>query len=214
MRELDFDFLRERLSPEAMQILSASIEESRQRNHNFLSEDHILLALCKKERKLLQDTICRHALKIEDFTAETQTLLDSTKPYVGRSFKMTPELKRTLRTAWKGVSETEQRVIETFDLLDAIQKNGTAAAWGFIQETGLPSDEFHKSLDEYKRYYFENKKWNVPEDLNFEPPRHKIKPQSHKTKQSRLLVYGSILILFILIALVLLLCLSGLIKAL
>jgi ATP-dependent Clp protease ATP-binding subunit ClpA len=87
MRELDFDFFRERLSPEAMQILSASIEESRQRNHNFLSEDHILLALCKKERKLLQDTVCRNALRIEDLTEETQTLLDSTKPYVGRSLR-------------------------------------------------------------------------------------------------------------------------------
>jgi ATP-dependent Clp protease ATP-binding subunit ClpA len=214
MRELDFDFFRERLSPEAMQILSASIEESRQRNHNFLSEDHILLAICKKERKLLQDTVCRNALRIEDLTEETQTLLDSTKPYVGRSLRITPELKRTLRTAWEGVSETEQRAIETFDLLDAIHKNGTAAAWGFIQKTGLPSEEFHHSLDEYKRYYFENKKWNVPEDLNFEPPRDKIKPQSNKTKHSRLVVYGSILILFVLIVLVLLLCLGGLIKAL
>ena len=197
-----------------MQILSASIEESRCRNHNFLSEDHILLAICKKDRRLLQDTVCKHALKVEDFTAETRTLLDSTKPYVGRSFRMTPELKRTLRTAWEDVSETEQRPIETFDLLDAIQKNGTAAAWGFIQKTGLPYDEFHQNLDEYKRYYFENKRWNVPEDLNFEPPRHKTKPQSHTTKHSRLLVYGSILILLVLIALVLLLCLCGLIKAL
>src|SRR5262245_14881013 len=167
-----------------MQILSASIEESRQRNHNFLSEDHILLAICRKERKLLQDTVCRHALNIEDFTAKTKTLLDSTKPYVGRSFKMTPELKKTLRTAWEDVSETENKKIETFDLLDAIQKNGTAGAWGIVRKTGLPSDEFHQNLDEYKHYYFENKKWNLPEYLSF-------KPQSHKIKRSKFLFYGS-----------------------
>lgn len=203
MRELDFDFLRERLSPDAMQIFSASIEESRQRNHNFLSEDHILLAICRKERKLLQDTVCRHALKIEDFTAETKTLLDSTKPYVGRSFKMTPELNKTLRTAWENVSETGNKKIETFDLLDAIQKNGTAAAWRIVRKSGLPSDEFHHNLDEYKHYYFENKKWNVPEYLTFDPPEEReIKPRTYEIKQSRFVFYGSILIL---IALVLLL---------
>lgn len=210
MRELDFDFLRERLSPEAMRIFSASIEESRLRNHNFLSEDHILLAICKKERKLLQDTVCKHALKLEDFTAETKTLLDSTKPYVGRSFKMTPELKRTLRTAWEGVAETEPRRIETFDLLDAIQKNGTAAAWGIVQKIGLPSDEFHQNLDEYKRYYFENRKWNI------KPQSHKIiEPHSPKIiKRSRFVFYGSILIMIVLTVLVLLLFLSGLMKML
>ncbi len=158
MRELDFDFLRERLSPEAMQIISASIEESRRRNHNFLSEDHVLLALCKKDRKLLQDTVCRNSLKIEDLTAETKILLDSTRPYVGRSFRMTPELKRTLRTAWGNVAETEHRRIETFDLLDAIERNGTSAAWEIIKKTGLPSPEFHDHLKEYKRNYLENRK--------------------------------------------------------
>ena len=202
MRELDLDFLQERLSPEAMQVFSASIEESRLRNHNFLNEDHVLLAICKKERKLLQDTVCKHALKIEDLTAETKTLLDSMKPYVGRSFKMTPELKRTLRTAWEGFAEPEQRRIETFDLLDAIHKNGTAAAWGIIQKTGLPSNEFHQNLDEYKRYYFESRKWNIK--------RHSPKI----IKRSRFVFYGSILIMIVLTVLVLLLFLSGLMKML
>lgn len=77
MRELDFDFLREKLSPKAMQILSASIEESRRRNHNFLSEDHVFLSPCKNDRKLLQDTACRTALKIEDLIAETWLYLNS-----------------------------------------------------------------------------------------------------------------------------------------
>jgi ATP-dependent Clp protease ATP-binding subunit ClpA len=200
VRELDFDFLRDRLSPDAMQIFSASIEESRQRNHNFLSEDHILLAICRKERKLLQDTVCRHALKIEDFTAETKTLLDSTKPYVGRSFKMTPELKKTLQIAWQDVSETENKKIEIFDLLDAIQKNGTAAAWRIVRKTGLPPDEFHHNLDEYKQYYFENKKYNVSEDLTFNPPeKRELKTRPYEIKYSRFLFYGSILILLALI---------------
>lgn len=192
-----------------MQIFSASIEESRQRNHNFLSEDHILLAICKKNRKLLEDTVCRKTLKIEDFTAETKTLLDSTKPYVGRSFKMTPELKRTLRTAWEDLSETAKKKIETFDLLDAIQKNGTAAAWQIVRKTGIPSDEFHHNLDEYKRYYFENKKSNVPEYLTFKVPDEQSRNQEiterryiHKTK---FIVYGSALILLAFIILIVLL---------
>jgi ATP-dependent Clp protease ATP-binding subunit ClpA len=207
VRELDFDFLRERLSPEAMQIFSASIEESRQRNHNFLSEDHILMAICRKERKLLQDTICRNTLKIEDFTAETKTLLDSTKPYVGRSFKMTTELKKTLRTAWDDISETANKQIETFDLLNAIEKNGTATAWSIVRTAGLPSDEFHKNLDEYKNYYHHNKKWNVPEYLSFNQPDDRIpeireQAYIHKTK---FIAYGSLLILLMLATLIVLL---------
>lgn len=188
-----------------MQIFSASIEESRQRNHNFLSEDHILLAICKKNRKLLEDTVCRKALKIEDFTAETKTLLDSAKPRVGRSFKITPELKRTLRTAWEDLSETEKKKIETFDLLDAIQKNGTSAAWQIVRKTGLPSDEFHQNLNEYKRYYFENKKWTVAEYAEIaDDPSPKITKQRyiHKTN---FIVYGSALILFALVILIVLL---------
>lgn len=193
-----------------MQIFSASIEESRQRNHNFLSEDHILLAICKKNRKLLEDTVCRKTLKIEDFTAETKTLLDSTKPYVGRSFKMTPELKRTLRTAWEDLSETEKKKIETFDLLDAIQKNGTSAAWQIVRKTGIPSDEFHHNLDEYKRYYFENKKWNVPEYLTFKLPADQSSPKAEISEQryihkTKFIVYGSALILLAFIILIVLL---------
>jgi ATP-dependent Clp protease ATP-binding subunit ClpA len=139
-------------------------------------------------------------LKIENFTAETKTLLDSTKPYVGRSFKMTPELKKTLQTAWQDVSETENKNIETFDLLDAIQKNGTAAAWGIVRKTGLPSDEFHHNLDEYKHYYFENKKYNVPENLRFDPPEEpEIRPRTYEIKHNRFVFYGSILILLALL---------------
>jgi ATP-dependent Clp protease ATP-binding subunit ClpA len=209
VRELDFDFLRERLSPGAMQIFSASIQESRQRNHNFLSEDHVLMAICRKERKLLQDTICRNALRIEDFIAETKTLLDSTKPYVGRSLKMTPELKKTLRTAWEEVSDTANKQIETFDLLDAIQKNGTAAAWGMVRKAGLTADEFYKNLDEYRNYCRENKKWNIPEYLTFDPPDERVPkireyPYIHKTK---FIVYGSLLILLTLVTLIVLLVL-------
>jgi ATP-dependent Clp protease ATP-binding subunit ClpA len=114
---------------------------------------------------------------------------------------MTPELKKTLQTAWQDVSEKENKKIETFDLLDAIQKNGTSAAWGIVRKTGLPSEEFHHNLNEYKKYYFENKKWNVPQDLTFDVPKErKIKPRTHGIKQSKFVFYGSILILLALLS--------------
>jgi ATP-dependent Clp protease ATP-binding subunit ClpA len=208
MRELDFDLLRERLSPNAIRVLSISIEESRRRNHNFLCDEHILLALCTHEPELIDCSLCGNSIKLTDLTAQTKDSLDKTKPRVGRSLKITPELQRTLRIAWDSIQEKNQRHIETFDLLKALHQNGKSVVWQKIRESGSPEEKIHQNLEKYAKLYFEREHERSEDEVNLAERRLTAalssvdKPREHKTHYtppSMFIRFGSFILILTII---------------
>jgi ATP-dependent Clp protease ATP-binding subunit ClpA len=204
MRELDFDLLREKLSPNAIRVLSISIEESRHRNHNFLCDEHILLALCKDEPELIDCSLCNTSIKLTDLTAQTKESLDKTQPRVGRSLKMTPELQRTLRLAWDSIQQKNQRHIETFDLLKALHQNGKSDVWKKIRESGSPEEQIHQNLEKYAKLYFEKEHERSEEDMKIAERRlnaalrnvdERREHKTHFTPPSTFIRFGSLILI-------------------
>jgi ATP-dependent Clp protease ATP-binding subunit ClpA len=193
MRELDFDLLRERLSPNAIRVVSISIEESRRRNHNFLSDEHILLALCKHEPELIDCSLCCDSIKLADLTAETKDSLDKMKPHVGRSLRMTPELQRILRIAWDNIQDKNRRHIETFDLLKALHQNGTSDVWQKIRQLASSEENIDDRLERYAKLYFEKEQERTNLDKEIELAEWQLNSEldnfvervKHPTKQSQ-----------------------------
>jgi hypothetical protein len=74
---------------------------------------------------------------------------------------MTPELQRTMRIAWENTQQQNRHHMESFDLLEALQKTGTSAVWQKIREEGFSDEQIHLNLKNYEKAYFLNKQTKV-----------------------------------------------------
>ena len=100
MREIDFGDYNDKLGKSGREVLALAIEESRQRNQNYLAAEHIFLGAVKIERKLFEDIVRNLRLTPGDIIKDVQQHLDSSKQYTGKGLKITFSMKSIFRLAW------------------------------------------------------------------------------------------------------------------
>jgi ATP-dependent Clp protease ATP-binding subunit ClpA len=124
MREMDFGDYNEKLSKSGREVLALAIEESRQRDQNYLAAEHLFLALVKIERKLYEDIVSDMHLDPGDIVKDVKRHLDLSKQYAGKGLKITFSMKSIFRLAWINAFQSGRSKIESHDLFVAIFQEG------------------------------------------------------------------------------------------
>ena len=121
---MDFGDYNDKLSKSGREVLALAIEESRQRDQNYLAAEHLFLALVKIERKLFEDIAQDVRLNPGDIIKDVRQHLDLSKQYVGKGLKITFSMKSIFRLGWINSFQNGRSKIESHDLLVAIFQEG------------------------------------------------------------------------------------------
>lgn len=138
-------------NPEIEQLIASAVKIAREKHHEYVMTEHVLLALCNYNpfRKVLErfgtDVVSLEA----DLTAYLDSLISLVKPRVDQP-KKTNALERVFNRALTQVLFTGRRTVTTLDLYLAIMAENNSHAHYFLLKYGVKKVEF---VDFWHKHY-------------------------------------------------------------
>ncbi len=121
----NLDVYQDKFSASGLRVFERAIEESRQRNQNYVSLGHLLIALDAEDggsfRNHLKRLRALHNLEAElrPFDNGIEKIMESMPKHEGKGVRIGPETKKFLRKAMAIAQCNRRDKIDTADLLSA-----------------------------------------------------------------------------------------------
>ena len=122
--------LTDKFSEAAQEVISRAAQESRRREHNFLSVEHIFYALGEVENALLTKVLQSKGVDPQMVTSLLEQELNNSQPYPDyKKMQITEPTQKLFSRALKRIREHGRQRIESFDLFVTLfaDPNGTPA---------------------------------------------------------------------------------------
>lgn len=117
---VDLQVYKEKFSESGQRILEAALEESRRREQNYVSNEHIVWALATAESGLFSETI--RDLGIDPVVVKTalERRLDAAKQHTGKGFRIGPDATQIFKFAMERARANGRRIIDSDDIFWAL----------------------------------------------------------------------------------------------
>jgi ATP-dependent Clp protease ATP-binding subunit ClpC len=166
----DIDAYKDKFSESGRKILDFALEESRRRDQNYVSVEHVVHALSIEEATLFNDTI--RDLSIEPLVVKglLEKRLEDCREHTGRGFRIAPETTELFKRAMDRARAQGRRVIDASDIFYVLANDERSVLNEILQNVGVPADEvgqaartrIHKEEKEQERI---RQKYELPATL-------------------------------------------------
>jgi ATP-dependent Clp protease ATP-binding subunit ClpA len=127
---LDLGPLTDKFSESGQKVIYRAIEESRRRDHNFLSVEHIFTALGEVENNLFTEIMRSISVEPQMVSQMLEQELAKSRQYVGKKMYIADTTRELFNRALKRARQHGRQTIESFDLFATL----------FADPAGSPAD--------------------------------------------------------------------------
>jgi ATP-dependent Clp protease ATP-binding subunit ClpA len=104
-------------------VLEKALGESRRRDQNYITVEHIIHALAKEESELFDSTIRSLAVDPAAVTGAIDRRLDNARQHVGKGFRIAPDTTDLFKRAMERARSRGRKTIESTDIFDVLSKD-------------------------------------------------------------------------------------------
>src|SRR5437870_4701931 len=160
---VDLGAYRDKFGDSGQRVLEKALGESKRRDQNYITVEHIIHALALEEPELFTAAIS--SLKI-DPKVVTQTIdkrLDNARLHVGKGFRIAPDTTDLFKRAMERARARGRKTIESTDIFDVLSKDDSllvqvllslgAKPDAVIEHSKTNVDEREKQEEQYRKKF-------------------------------------------------------------
>lgn len=133
----DFEISQTKIGPSGQKILDRAMEESRRRDHPFLTNEHLFLAFAQSEWDLFTQIMQDAGLNPNAIVRELEGYLNIAPAYTGRALRVSPATNLVLKIALHHASRAGRQAVEGPDLFAAIFEDSQGIPVSIVRQHGL-----------------------------------------------------------------------------
>src|SRR5256714_909829 len=118
----DLEAYKDKFSESGQRILQNALTESRRRDQNYISVEHIVSALSKEEPDLFNSTMRSLALDPINVARAIEHRLDTARQHVGKGVRIAPDTTDLFKRAMERARSHGRKTIEATDIFDVLSK--------------------------------------------------------------------------------------------
>ena len=117
---VDLGAYRDKFGESGQRVLENALGESRRRDQNYITVEHIISALAKEEPDLFNSTIRGLAIDPEVVTRAINKRLDNARQHIGKGFRIAPDTTDLFKRAMERARSRGRKTIEATDIFDVL----------------------------------------------------------------------------------------------
>src|ERR671939_492842 len=120
---IDLGAYKDKFAESGQRILEHALNESRRRDQNYVSIEHILNALASEEADLFNATMRDLALDPRAVRVVIERRLETSRQHVGKGFKIAPDTTDLFKRAMERARAQGRKTIEATDIFTALSQD-------------------------------------------------------------------------------------------
>ncbi len=136
----DLGAYKDKFSDSGQRILESALNESRRRDQNYVSVEHILHALTDEEADLFNSTMRDLALDPRSVKLKIEQRLESSRQHVGKGFKIAPDTTDLFKRAMERARAQGRKTIEATDIFLALSQDERSLLVEVLSNMGASPD--------------------------------------------------------------------------
>ena len=137
----DIDAYKDKFSESGQRVLEVALDESRKRDQNYVSTEHILHALASEEAELFNATMRDLAVDPRSVKLLIEKRLDAGRQHTGKGFRIAPETTELFKKSMDRARSQGRRVIEASDIFYVMSNDERSLLNDVLQNLGVPAEE-------------------------------------------------------------------------
>ena len=137
----DIDAYKDKFSESGRRVLEVALDESRRRDQNYVTIEHILHALTNEEAELFNSTMRDLAVDPRSVKLLIEKRLEAGRQHTGSGYKIAPETTDLFKRSMDRARSQGRRVIEASDLFYVLSNDERSLLNDVLQNLGVPADE-------------------------------------------------------------------------
>ena len=141
----DIDAYKDKFSESGQRILETALGESKKRDQNYVSIEHILHAIAFEEDDLFTSTMRDLAVDPRSVKLLIEKRLENGRQHSGKGYRIAPETTELFKRAMDRARSQGRRVIDAADIFYVLSNDERSVLNDVLQNLGVPSDEVAQS---------------------------------------------------------------------
>ena len=160
---VDLGAYRDKFGDSGQRVLENALSESRRRDQNYISVEHIVSALAKEEADLFNSTIRDLALDPASVRMAIDQRLESSRQHVGKGFRIAPDTTDLFKRAMDRARAHGRKTIESTDIFEVLSKydsllvevlrNLGASPEAVVENVRVHVDKREKEEEQFKKKF-------------------------------------------------------------
>src|SRR4026208_1844383 len=137
----DIDAYKDKFSDSGRRVLETALDESRRRDQNYVSIEHILHAVTREEEDLFTSTMRDLAVDPRSVRLLIEKRMENGRQHAGKGFRIAPETTELFKRSMDRARSQGRRVIDASDIFYVLSNDERSVLNEVLQNLGVPSDE-------------------------------------------------------------------------
>ena len=137
----DIDAYKDKFSESGQRVLETALAESRKRDQNYVSIEHILHAISFEEEDLFAATMRDLSVDPRSVKLLIEKRMENGRQHSGKGFRIAPETTELFKRAMDRARSQGRRVIDASDIFYVMTNDERSILNEVLQNLGVPSEE-------------------------------------------------------------------------
>jgi len=137
----DIDAYKDKFSESGQRVLETALAESRKRDQNYVSIEHILHAIAFEEEDLFAATMRDLSVDPRSVKLLIEKRMENGRQHSGKGFRIAPETTELFKRAMDRARSQGRRVIDASDIFYVMTNDERSILNEVLQNLGVPSEE-------------------------------------------------------------------------
>ncbi|MEK7723326.1 MAG: ATP-dependent Clp protease ATP-binding subunit [Acidobacteriota bacterium] len=137
----DLEAYKDKFSESGKRVLENALSESRRRDQNFVSIEHILFALAEEENELFNATMRDLSVDPRSVRLSVEKRLENSRQHIGKGFRIAPETTELFKRSMDRARSQGRRVIEASDIFYVQASDERSLLNDILQNHGISHEE-------------------------------------------------------------------------
>jgi ATP-dependent Clp protease ATP-binding subunit ClpA len=137
----DLEAYKGKFSESGQRVLETALGESKKRDQNYVSIEHILHAIAFEEEDLFSSTMRDLSVDPRSVKLLIEKRMDTGRQHSGKGFRIAPETTELFKRAMDRARSQGRRVIDASDIFYVLSNDDKSVLNDVLQNLGVPSEE-------------------------------------------------------------------------
>ena len=137
----DIDAYKDKFSESGRRVLETALDESKKRDQNYVSIEHILHAVAREEDELFTSTMRDLSVDPRSVRLLIEKRMETGRQHTGKGFRIAPETTELFKRAMDRARSQGRRVIDGSDIFYVLSNDERSILNDVLQNLGVPSEE-------------------------------------------------------------------------
>jgi ATP-dependent Clp protease ATP-binding subunit ClpA len=137
----NLDAYLDKFSESGKRVLEEALAESRRRNQNYISVEHVLNALSGVETELFNSTMSDLSIDPRSVRLSVEKRLENSRHHAGTGFRIAPETTYLFKCSMDRARSQGRRIIEASDMFYVLTIDRGSPLNDILQNLGAAYDE-------------------------------------------------------------------------